>query len=224
MTLLTRLKLGLGLWFIVIAPILVGILYASSSDLDYLDIFLLLLISMGCCGVFSCLLHYMLPRKRPAQVEVVDGDNNSNSTKHRIGCLIPSSLTSTTTTTTAADSKKSGGDINSNSAIGISSSVVEPMLPNMALGDGNSHDIDEDLHSRQLAVYGRETMRRLFASNVLVSGMQGLGAEIGMELRISNVKSSIPYLLFPTGFISICGRMLFKFHQRGNMSSSIGGR
>ncbi|KAM7527640.1 hypothetical protein LguiB_031050 [Lonicera macranthoides] len=194
MTLLTRLKLGLGLWFIVIAPILVGILYASSSDLDYLDIFLLLLISMGCCGVFSCLLHYMLPRKRPAQVEVVDGDNNSSSTKHRIGCLIPSSLTSTTTTTTtttttAADSKKGGGYINSNSAIGISSSVVEPTLLNMALGDGNSYDIDEDLHSRQLAVYGRETMRRLFASNVLVSGMQGLGAEIAKNLVLAGVKS-----------------------------------
>lgn len=42
-------------------------------------------------------------------------------------------------------------------------------------------DIDEDLHSRQLAVYGRETMRRLFASNVLVSGLQGLGAEIGID-------------------------------------------
>ena len=40
-------------------------------------------------------------------------------------------------------------------------------------------EIDEDLHSRQLAVYGRETMRRLFASNVLVSGLNGLGAEIG---------------------------------------------
>jgi ubiquitin-activating enzyme E1 len=49
----------------------------------------------------------------------------------------------------------------------------------MALGNGASTDIDEDLHSRQLAVYGRETMRRLFASNVLISGMQGLGAEIG---------------------------------------------
>jgi ubiquitin-activating enzyme E1 len=43
-------------------------------------------------------------------------------------------------------------------------------------------EIDEDLHSRQLAVYGRETMRRLFASNVLVSGLNGLGAEIGMCL------------------------------------------
>ena len=40
-------------------------------------------------------------------------------------------------------------------------------------------DIDEDLHSRQLAVYGRETMRRLFAANVLISGLHGLGVEIG---------------------------------------------
>ncbi|OMP02411.1 Molybdenum cofactor biosynthesis, MoeB [Corchorus olitorius] len=44
-------------------------------------------------------------------------------------------------------------------------------------GDANHNDIDEDLHSRQLGVYGRETMRRLCASNVLISGMQGLGAE-----------------------------------------------
>lgn len=42
-------------------------------------------------------------------------------------------------------------------------------------------EIDEDLHSRQLAVYGRETMRRLFGAHVLVSGLQGLGVEIGMS-------------------------------------------
>ena len=44
----------------------------------------------------------------------------------------------------------------------------------------SAQEIDEDLHSRQRAVYGRDTMRRMFASNVLISGMQGLGAEIGM--------------------------------------------
>ena len=52
-------------------------------------------------------------------------------------------------------------------------------------------DIDEDLHSRQLAVYGREAMRLLFASNVLVSGLNGLGAETGVCLipfLISNVR------------------------------------
>lgn len=50
--------------------------------------------------------------------------------------------------------------------------------------DEKTPEIDEDLHSRQLAVYGRDTMRRLFKSNILVSGMQGLGVEIGMQLFI----------------------------------------
>uniref|UniRef100_A0A0D9X387 E1 ubiquitin-activating enzyme n=1 Tax=Leersia perrieri TaxID=77586 RepID=A0A0D9X387_9ORYZ len=50
-------------------------------------------------------------------------------------------------------------------------------------------EIDEDLHSRQLAVYGRDTMRRLFASDVLVSGLNGLGAEIAKNLALAGVKS-----------------------------------
>lgn len=40
-------------------------------------------------------------------------------------------------------------------------------------------EIDEDLHSRQLAVYGRESMKRLAGASVLVCGLKGLGAEIG---------------------------------------------
>ncbi|KAJ4907398.1 Ubiquitin-activating enzyme E1 1 [Raphanus sativus] len=60
----------------------------------------------------------------------------------------------------------------------------------MAFGNPNRRDeIDEDLHSRQLAVYGRETMRRLFASDVLISGMHGLGAEIAKNLILAGVKS-----------------------------------
>ena len=39
--------------------------------------------------------------------------------------------------------------------------------------------IDEDLHSRQLAVYGRESMGRMAGSSILVCGALGLGAEIG---------------------------------------------
>uniref|UniRef100_A0ACD5YBK3 Uncharacterized protein n=1 Tax=Avena sativa TaxID=4498 RepID=A0ACD5YBK3_AVESA len=54
---------------------------------------------------------------------------------------------------------------------------------------GKLTEIDEDLHSRQLAVYGRETMKRLFGSNVLVSGLQGLGAEIAKNLVLAGVKS-----------------------------------
>ncbi|CAL5411353.1 unnamed protein product [Camellia sinensis] len=61
----------------------------------------------------------------------------------------------------------------------------------MAFGNGNPMDIDEDLHSRQLAAYGRETMRWLFASNVLVSGMQGLGVEIVLEIgKLLNVREA----------------------------------
>jgi hypothetical protein len=66
--------------------------------------------------------------------------------------------------------------------------VAEEMVPRSDVGGGGSSnasgvvEIDEDLHSRQLAVYGRETMRQLFASNVLISGLNGLGAEIGVCL------------------------------------------
>lgn len=42
-----------------------------------------------------------------------------------------------------------------------------------------AQDIDEDLHSRQLAVYGRDSMRRLAASRVLILGATGLGVEVG---------------------------------------------
>lgn len=46
--------------------------------------------------------------------------------------------------------------------------------------EGSEH-IDEDLHSRQLAVYGREAMRRLAKSRVLISGLNGLGVEVGEQ-------------------------------------------
>lgn len=39
--------------------------------------------------------------------------------------------------------------------------------------------IDEDLHSRQLAVYGRGAMARMAAAGVLICGLGGLGAEVG---------------------------------------------
>ena len=43
--------------------------------------------------------------------------------------------------------------------------------------------LDEDLHSRQLAVYGRDSMRRMANSNILICGALGLGAEIGKILQ-----------------------------------------
>ncbi|XP_057862947.2 ubiquitin-activating enzyme E1 2 isoform X1 [Cryptomeria japonica] len=59
---------------------------------------------------------------------------------------------------------------------------------NQTVAEGNV-DIDENLHSRQLAVYGRETMQRLHGAKVLISGLQGLGAEVAKNLILAGVKS-----------------------------------
>ncbi|KAJ7559513.1 hypothetical protein O6H91_04G088900 [Diphasiastrum complanatum] len=60
-------------------------------------------------------------------------------------------------------------------------------------------EIDEDLHSRQLAVYGRETMRRLFGAHILISGLQGLGVEIAKNVILAGVRS---ITLHDTGYVS----------------------
>ncbi|KAL5814853.1 hypothetical protein ACOSQ4_025494 [Xanthoceras sorbifolium] len=200
-----KFKLG----FMVLLPIFVAyyLWYRNSSSssstslVDCMSFFrsvALMVIFTGFCGVFGSLLHYMLPpRKRASEeqqeqrggvvgvvvveneenqnISTTNNDNNQNTfKKHRI-----SPPTDSSTTTNSNNQHRSCSS--------SSSVVVEPLI--MALGDSNQTDIDEDLHSRQLAVYGRETMRRLFASNILVSGMQGLGAEIAKNLILAGVKS-----------------------------------
>ncbi|KAL3530924.1 hypothetical protein ACH5RR_010246 [Cinchona calisaya] len=133
----------------------------------------------------------MLPRKRPVEGEAVDGgstiDLSSSSGCNKESALkklrIEGSISSTPTEKTCGGL---GVEVGSSSN---GKDCSERSLTEMAFDDGNPHDIDEDLHSRQLAVYGRETMRRLFASNVLVTGMQGLGAEIAKNLILAGVKS-----------------------------------
>lgn len=166
------------------APILLGLALRTYSGADdasnsifttrFLVWSLLVSVMVAFSGVFSRLLHCMLPKKRPGDGVVVEvevgGDTGSSAplssiNKHRIGNFVAESTVSN----------------NSSLASSNHGSVVEKDVPIMALGHSNQSDIDEDLHSRQLAVYGRETMRRLFASNVLISGIQGLGAEIGTE-------------------------------------------
>ena len=51
--------------------------------------------------------------------------------------------------------------------------------PSNGGGGGGEMEIDENLHSRQLAVYGREVMRRMAGASVLISGLNGTGVEIG---------------------------------------------
>lgn len=180
----------LGFTISITCPIVLGISFTKSSDLNFPIICLIfitvIIISMRFRRVFSSLLHYMLPRKRPVEGEAVDGvktDISSCSGSDQESLLkkqrIESSVFSTSTEDTCSGTKveNSGGIELGSSSNGQGS--CERSVTDMAFDDGNPHDIDEDLHSRQLAVYGRETMRRLFASNVLISGIQGLGAEIG---------------------------------------------
>ncbi|NXX84319.1 UBA1 enzyme, partial [Urocolius indicus] len=55
--------------------------------------------------------------------------------------------------------------------------------------NGGEAEIDEGLYSRQLYVLGHEAMRRMQTSNVLVSGLRGLGVEVAKNLILGGVKS-----------------------------------
>ena len=52
-------------------------------------------------------------------------------------------------------------------------------MSNSAESGGQGAEIDEGLYSRQLYVLGHDAMRKMGSANVLISGMKGLGIEIG---------------------------------------------
>ncbi|XP_069062945.1 ubiquitin-like modifier-activating enzyme 7 isoform X1 [Pleurodeles waltl] len=56
-------------------------------------------------------------------------------------------------------------------------------------GVGDSAEIDEGLYSRQLYVLGHDAMKRMKTSDVLISGMKGLGVEIAKNVILAGVKS-----------------------------------
>jgi ubiquitin-activating enzyme E1 len=118
----------------------------------------------------------MLPRKRQCEGVVVEEETGNSSLPNKKNLIVAFGAADS-----AVNSDRSLSGSNNNNNNNSSSKEVDHV---MAVGDNNPQEIDEDLHSRQLAVYGRETMRRLFGASVLVSGMQGLGVEIGMQFLI----------------------------------------
>eukprot|EP00756_Hemistasia_phaeocysticola_P016607 Hpha_TRINITY_DN15487_c3_g8::TRINITY_DN15487_c3_g8_i1::g.177388::m.177388/K03178/UBE1, UBA1; ubiquitin-activating enzyme E1 len=54
-----------------------------------------------------------------------------------------------------------------------------------------ARQIDEDRESRQMAVYGRAAMQKMSKSRVLISGMNGIGAETAKNVILANVKEVI---------------------------------
>ncbi|XP_075220974.1 ubiquitin-like activating enzyme 1 [Lycorma delicatula] len=66
------------------------------------------------------------------------------------------------------------------------SQAVSVMAKN---GSNHSEEIDEGLYSRQLYVLGHDAMRRMATSDVLISGLGGLGVEIAKNVILGGVKS-----------------------------------
>jgi ubiquitin-activating enzyme E1 len=48
--------------------------------------------------------------------------------------------------------------------------------------------IDKDLYSRQLYVLGEDAMKKMASSSVLVSGLSGLGVELGTLASLEGLK------------------------------------
>jgi len=83
---------------------------------------------------------------------------------------------------------------NHSSTVNMNDAATNGSANNNGAGhSGNSHgnggSIDEGLYSRQLYVLGKEAMDKMAASNVLVSGLGGLGVEIAKNVILSGVKS-----------------------------------
>ncbi|XP_041348833.1 ubiquitin-like modifier-activating enzyme 1 [Gigantopelta aegis] len=76
--------------------------------------------------------------------------------------------------------------------IGSNCTAVNTVLDNNTVNmarNGATNEIDEGLYSRQLYVLGHEAMRRMANSNILISGMKGLGIEIAKNVVLGGVKS-----------------------------------
>ncbi|DBB17709.1 TPA: NEDD8-activating protein uba3 [Trebouxia sp. C0006] len=83
-------------------------------------------------------------------------------------------------------------------SLSVADSPSVAKKPRMSAVEGNGvhkatsgGDIDEDLHSRQLAVYGRDSMRRLAASQVLILGATGLSVEVAKNVILAGVKAMV---------------------------------
>ncbi|KAI4382436.1 hypothetical protein MLD38_008402 [Melastoma candidum] len=172
---------------LVLAPILLAISFRYPFTHPYVVLLALVLVLVLITTGFGHSLHYMLPRKRNSEGGLLlqqdlhhpDPPDNDH----------PSPPSSLPLVSQHSNNPSQGYDVPVSGGGGSSNPTAAVSAPMGLAGEPNPVDIDEDLHSRQLAVYGRETMRRLFASNVLVSGMQGLGAEIAKNLILAGVKS-----------------------------------
>lgn len=82
-------------------------------------------------------------------------------------------------------------------------------------------EIDESLYSRQLYVLGREAMKRMSASNVLIVGMKGLGVEIAKNIALAGVKSLTLYDPTPTAISDLSSQFFLHTEDVGKPRATV---
>ncbi|KAL7730588.1 hypothetical protein ACLKA6_000579 [Drosophila palustris] len=95
-----------------------------------------------------------------------------------------------TVSSTNSNVSSTNNNSHSSSNNNNNSSAVMAANSNSAAGAAASGgDIDESLYSRQLYVLGHDAMRRMANSDILLSGLGGLGLEIAKNVILGGVKS-----------------------------------
>eukprot|EP00088_Acartia_fossae_P034488 TRINITY_DN353_c0_g1_i1.p1 TRINITY_DN353_c0_g1~~TRINITY_DN353_c0_g1_i1.p1 ORF type:complete len:1113 (+),score=407.62 TRINITY_DN353_c0_g1_i1:244-3582(+) len=110
--------------------------------------------------------------------------NNSPPTKKR-------KVTNSTTTDSVGIESNTTGSNNyqPNGTSMASNGGSNGSAVNGSAAANGSGGIDESLYSRQLFVLGKEAMEKMQKSNILISGMKGLGIEIAKNVILGGVKS-----------------------------------
>lgn len=122
--------------------------------------------------------------------EVTTNQDSPAAKKRKIESEIANNTVPTAFGTTQ-HSNSTSGESQNNKSVNQSQLQQQQKATNrtMANGANKNGEIDEGLYSRQLYVLGHEAMRRMAASDVLISGIGGLGVEIAKNVILAGVKS-----------------------------------
>jgi len=115
-----------------------------------------------------------------SSAEVAESSVDPPAKKRRVGAASTTGGADdepTTTDVAEMDMAKNGSTSGSSSGSSMSAAGRIP------------GEIDEGLYSRQLYVLGHDAMRRMASSDVLISGLGGLGVEIAKNVILGGVKS-----------------------------------
>lgn len=82
-------------------------------------------------------------------------------------------------------------------------------------------EIDEGLYSRQLYVLGHEAMRKMAHSNVLISGMRGLGVEIAKNVVLGGVKSVTIHDPGKTSYMDLTSQFFLREEDLGKNRAEV---